>query len=348
MGDNSAEIYAEGKVNRVLQEIFFIMRQKRMSNITANLLQPPCLRKAFTLVELLVVIAIIGILVSLLLPAVQQARESARRTQCVNNLKQVALALATYEISFKSYPPGRLGCDCITATVCASDNDAARSGTSGFALLLPFIELDSLYQGLKIGLKGSVYPADCYTDGSTSNWNSGLTSLLQSQVPAYICPSHPTLLKNSSPGYGTFALVHGTNGPTFAIDSFKVKLDNTGPFVYKKFKRPAEITDGLSTTMFVGEVREVTHPFNLNRWLIAGRHGDSLRTTDNPLNTKPGKGVTVNLYNLKVNGAFGSHHPGGGQFAFGDGHVSFLSDNVNLTVYRQLSTRSQGEPVAIP
>jgi prepilin-type N-terminal cleavage/methylation domain-containing protein/prepilin-type processing-associated H-X9-DG protein len=306
--------------------------------------------KAFTLVELLVVIAIIGILVSLLLPAVQQARESARRTQCVNNLKQVALALATYENSLKSFPPGRLGCDCITVSVCApaSNNDAARSGTSGFALLLPFIELDSLYQALRIGQKGSAYPATCYSDGSIANWNAGLASLLKTQVPAYICPSHPTLLKNAAPAYANFAFVHGSNGPTYGIDSFKVKLENNGPFLYKNFKRPAEVTDGLSNTMFVGEVRQVTDPFNENQWLIAGRHGPSLRTTDNPLNTKPGKGVTVNLYNLKVNGAFGSHHPGGAQFAFGDGHVAFLTENINLTVYRALSTRSQGEAVGTP
>jgi prepilin-type N-terminal cleavage/methylation domain-containing protein/prepilin-type processing-associated H-X9-DG protein len=304
--------------------------------------------RGFTLVELLVVIAIIGILVSLLLPAVQAARESARRSQCLNNLKQVGLGLVHYENYLKSYPPGRLGCDCVESDICApaQNNDAARSGTSGFTLLLPFIELQSLSEALRIGQNGSAYPANCNSDGSANGWGSGLAELLKTQVPTYICPSHPTLLKNASPAHSTLALVMGSNGPTHGIDWVRVKRDNTGMFVYKKLHKSAEVTDGLSNTMFVGEVREATHPDHVNQWLIGSRHEQSLRSTDNPLNTKPGRGVTVDLYGKKVNGAFGSHHPGGAHFAYGDGHVSFMSNHVSLTVYRALSTRSLGEAVA--
>ena len=87
------------------------------------------IRSAFTLVELLVVIAIIGVLVALLLPAVQAAREAARRAQCTNNLKQLALAVNTYDDSVRLYPTGRMGCDCWTGDVCGSRPSSTRPGT---------------------------------------------------------------------------------------------------------------------------------------------------------------------------------------------------------------------------
>ena len=102
-------------------------------------------RNAFTLVELLVVIAIIGILVSLLLPAVQQAREAARRMQCSNNLKQIALALANYESGVGVFPPGRMGCDGWTQDVCKDNPGIQRPGTSGFVMILPQLEQQNLY-----------------------------------------------------------------------------------------------------------------------------------------------------------------------------------------------------------
>src|SRR5436190_11975602 len=114
--------------------------------------------RGFTLVELLVVIAIIGVLVALLLPAVQAAREAARRAQCTNNLKQIALATHTYVDSLMVYPTGRLGCDCWTDDVCGTRPSSTRPGTSGFVLLLPQLEQQVLYE--KLGFqKGAVAPA---------------------------------------------------------------------------------------------------------------------------------------------------------------------------------------------
>ena len=108
------------------------------------------LRRAFTLVELLVVIAIIGILIALLLPAVQAAREAARRSQCTNNLKQLGLALQNYHNVNKKFPPGRYGCDGYRGAECAIANTQLQyyCNMSGFVLLLPFLEEQVLYTQL--------------------------------------------------------------------------------------------------------------------------------------------------------------------------------------------------------
>ena len=128
---------------------------------------------AFTLVELLVVIAIIGILVALLLPAVQMAREAARRTECSNNLRQIGLALVQYEAANECYPPGRMGCDGMNFDVCAGDKGFERPGTSGFVMLLPMLEQQNLYDELGGFQKGAVFPASGpadTSDGTTSGW----------------------------------------------------------------------------------------------------------------------------------------------------------------------------------
>jgi prepilin-type processing-associated H-X9-DG protein len=100
--------------------------------------------------------------------------------------------------------------------------------------------------------------------------------------------------------------------------------------------------------MFVGETILNHTNESANRWMIGARHLSCLRTTDNPLNTLPDKGVGLDLYGYKTSGAFASRHPGGGYFAFGDGHVTFVSENINLLTYRALSTRAGRETVAVP
>jgi prepilin-type processing-associated H-X9-DG protein len=98
----------------------------------------------------------------------------------------------------------------------------------------------------------------------------------------------------------------------------------------------------------MGEVVEGHTGNSSNIWLLGSRHTDTLRSTENPLNTKPGTGITTDLYDLKVNGAFGSRHSGGALFGFGDGHVQFITDNISLPLYKALSTRGIGEVVTLP
>src|SRR4029077_10399054 len=115
-------------------------------------------KRAFTLVELLVVIAIIGILIALLLPAINAARESGRRSQCANNQKQLGLGFVTYEAALGTFPPGRSGYDGSGAPNNNNVPCSARSGTSGFVYILPYIELGDIYKTFAPFAKGALFP----------------------------------------------------------------------------------------------------------------------------------------------------------------------------------------------
>lgn len=311
-------------------------------------------QSAFTLVELLVVIAIIGVLVALLLPAVQAARESARRASCTNNLKQIGIGLQNYSDTLRTLPPGRLGCDCNTSVPdgCGTRPSSTRPGTSGFGLMLPMLEEKPLYD--QIGwLNGAVAPATgCagVTD-DTAGWNTPTVAAAISARPkVFVCPSDISEKKSRvSPSYstGSYAFMHGTQGPSYTT-SQAMKHRNTGSFVYLAGIRMGEIGDGISNTIFVGEVIDAHIQESSNRWLIAGRHLDSLRSTENPINTKTATGSVLNLYGYKCSGAFASRHPNGGLFVFGDGHVSFVTDNIAQAVYEALATRNGGEAISAP
>jgi len=283
-------------------------------------------RIGFTLVELLVVIAIIGVLVALLLPAVQQARESARRMQCNNHQKQIVLALHNYEGTFGVYPPGRMGCD----GACSPLNGPS---SSAFLMILPFIEQVNLYdQCGEYGFgPGSAFPGNMPE------------AILNTRPSAFVCPSEVAPKSMSAGGKlwatASYAMVSGHFGPSQGI-SGRVKWDNSGMFVYRDPMRPADALDGLTNVMFTGEVIEAHIPKSSNRWITAGRHQDTLRSTENPINTQPGLGITTSPYGDPLSGAFGSRHPGGANFGFGDGSVHFLSETMDIEVYRLLGRRA--------
>jgi len=312
--------------------------------------------RGFTLVELLVVIAIIGILVALLLPAVQAAREAARRMQCGNNVKQIALALASYEGSFGTYPPSRVGRDG------SSGVNQERVGTSALVLILPQLELQATYDLFN-------FDDGPWVSGETGWYaptNSNRAALAQ-RPDVYVCPSDDSepftkrevaactawgfTTENCPMATGSYATVAGTYGagtigqgqPTITLTDAKSR--NDGVFFYLSRIKIEDITDGLTSTIFVGETVENHTADSSNMWTKGNRETETHRSTSNSLNTWPGEGQCITSYGWRVNGAFASRHPGGANFGFGDGHVEFLEENIALYVYQALSTRARGEVV---
>jgi prepilin-type processing-associated H-X9-DG protein len=189
-----------------------------------------------------------------------------------------------------------------------------------------------------------VYPV---ADATSAGWRTPqVDQAMKTRPPVFVCPSdisEPTFYSDATSSY---ALVHGSNGPSYGMAHVPLKHYNTGMFNYRTVYKVRDVRDGLSNTIFVGEVIEADTAESSNRWTVGARHLDSMRSTENPLNTPPGTGIVLDAYGYKCNGAFGSYHPGGGMFGFGDGHVSFISDNVALPIYRALSTRKGGEAVS--
>ncbi|MEN6495796.1 MAG: DUF1559 domain-containing protein, partial [Thermoguttaceae bacterium] len=193
-------------------------------------------RRAFTLVELLVVIAIIGILIALLLPAVQAAREAARRSQCTNHLKQLGLALHNYHDTFGCFPPRQGG------TFESTKNWERRSGFVG---MLPFMEQTPLYQKISSPLteNGTTYPAwgPPPWDGSYTPWDA--------QVPGLLCPSVPNNAKGATDTGRTNYMF--SVGDT--INNASNLLKTRGLFALRNVSKFRDITDGTSNTIAMAE-----------------------------------------------------------------------------------------------
>ncbi|ODU02325.1 MAG: prepilin-type N-terminal cleavage/methylation domain-containing protein [Planctomycetes bacterium SCN 63-9] len=317
-------------------------------------------RHAFTLIELLVVIAIIAVLIALLLPAVQAARAAARRIQCTNNLKQLALAAHNYENTHLVYPPGQIKLS-FTAT----------PRFRGFSLLvnmLPYIEQMPLYNRWNFSDPLS------NADGTTAN-----TSVV---IGALLCPSD-AIQQNPIPSSGGsrwYAIAsYGGNGGSQSHPPDKLTSDGvfhaTGPAApgFSQVK-PAGITDGLSNTLFFGERNHLDpnyDTFLASGWIVepmwqwgwwapsGGNYGlsDVTMSTYAPINYKLGFGYDnrpsdassqtgfANYDALRVS-AFGSQHPGGANFAIADGSVRFLKDTAAMPILRALGTRAGGEVVS--
>jgi prepilin-type N-terminal cleavage/methylation domain-containing protein/prepilin-type processing-associated H-X9-DG protein len=300
-------------------------------------------RHAFTLVELLVVIAIIGILIGLLLPAVQAARESARRAQCANNLKQIGVGVHSYEGTHKHYPPGAIW----------SNTSSVRKG-SILVHLLPYIEQEQTYDAIdftQTSIDNSVFPGT-------------MTKIATAQISTYICPSDPPDQLYWGLAPHSYA---ASRGPTEVYDNpscscshpwqslSQAPLDDprrfAGPFTRMGSKtRPSDIRDGLSNTIFFGEVRPYCSEHARNGWL-ATNNGSGYCTTLIPINfdtcSESGPDPCRLYCNWNTEVGFKSLHPGGAQFLLGDGSVRLLQDQIaHPTVYQFLGAKSDGQAVS--
>ena len=352
--------------------------------------------KAFTLVELLVVIAIIGILVALLLPAIQAAREAARRTKCVNQLKNIGLACLNYESANKAYPPGSTFALKKDGTIYPS-----ASGLGWPVLILPYMEESGVNEQML-----TIWDKMLTTPGYQDAYSGYMDPINKMMLPSYLCPSdgelplQPEKYGNADRKAMSYAGVTGSywsrvgSAPTASKQSGKYCIwgsqsptDLLGPNNFDGLMIqhwPVSIkqaTDGTSKTLLVGE-----RTYQIRAWMIgaystgaqdppnSGRGGGSPPDGPQPstawfacknvndialLNHDPFTGCYIGHDNalgdrpqvpnttprtISVNNLpFGSFHPGGVNFAFGDGSVDFLNDNLDVKLYLAMASRNGDE-----
>ena len=256
-------------------------------------------KNGFTLIELLVVIAIVGILVGMLLPAVQAVREAARRASCQNNLRQVGIAVLNFESSHLKYPSGRIGCDDVgerkSLVECAAVlTSQDKNGASGFVSILPQLDQNNLFSELDVQ-DGGLWNRDV-DDLAWWRTNPVKREAILMHLPVYWCPSESgaqisEVYQPVPAATASYAFCNGSLGPD--NPEYITKYRNDGAFVYMNQRRHSDITDGHSNTFFVGEVVRPDLNESSNVWTYAISNADSLRTTTNPLNTQPGAGITI-------------------------------------------------------
>ena len=301
-----------------------------------------CRTPGFTLIELLVVIAIIAVLIALLLPAVQQAREAARRSQCSNNLHQLALAVHNYESSFGTIMPGSMG------PMNGDDNFPAgwsdpSVGTccpwghfSWAAIILPQIDQAPLYNQINFTVPAYVYSiiengAQRGPAGNAANQNAANLT-----PPVLKCPSVPRVAPDGQ------QKDYGINGGTGTCCPERQQAGMTGVGFVNSSVRFAAITDGMSNTFLFTELANTSN----HSWLDANKGSNPFFWVHHPsegyVDATPQDIPDTNSYN---NRAAEGGHVGGVLTVLCDGHLKWINVNINNGVYQALFSRANGEVV---
>jgi prepilin-type N-terminal cleavage/methylation domain-containing protein/prepilin-type processing-associated H-X9-DG protein len=288
-------------------------------------------RPGFTLVELLVVIAVIGILAAMLLPAVQMAREAARRTECINNLKQMGIALQNYHDALQTFPSGFILPD----------------QTLWTALILPQMEQGPLHSTLEFGLP--------YNTPGSPNAKACATLLEMYRCPSSAVEKHVSIqgIQNRVPCTYiacTSGLLKHESGPPPTV----AMIPTDGIFYANSGTRFADLIDGSSSTVAIGEALcrpDINGPDHstaiqiVDHWYIGtagigattgtNEVSEILGTTAVPINRIFEPAAFVDEKEL----CFSSRHPGGAQVVFADGHATFLAETIDAKVWSAMGTR---------
>ncbi len=285
--------------------------------MSAAFVRPPASRRGFTLIELLVVIAIIAILIALLLPAVQQAREAARRSQCKNNLAQIGLAMHNYYQTWEVLPPGTV-----------NPKGPIRWEEKGYHVswtlaLLPCLDQTSVFEHYDL------------TKGVYAQENAEVREV---SISVYGCPSSYNSDYGKTPGglqVGQTSYVGCHHDQEAMID-----VDQNGVLFLNSSVRYAQIRDGASNTIFVGEKLDTKITLGWDSGTRETlRNTSSINDEDRWKHRGQGDGPPAPPTEV---GGFGSYHTGGAQFSLGDGSVRFISQNINPEVFRHLGNKADG------
>ncbi|QDU64149.1 hypothetical protein Pan216_50380 [Planctomycetes bacterium Pan216] len=306
------------------------------------------LRWGFTLVELLVVIAIIGVLVGLLLPAVQQAREAARRMQCSNKLKQFGAAFHNYVESHGAFPPGLVA---LGATNCPAQTTPSNDARAPWSvLILPFLDQQQRYDRFNLSLGFSI-----------NNEFSSPNKAEQLEPNAlFHCPSDI----NGRSHYSNYIASAGGGTPTgsgcVATNTSNFILYRNGLFFVNSSVGLRDISDGTTKTYMMGESKYMVHPdgnSTKHGFWSAGvylrgdwRYYVNLLAAIEPINqpyTGPLDPIKPNNEAV-VGRTFGSRHPGGCHALMADGSVQFLSQDMDVNIHRSLGARDDNGPLEMP
>jgi len=307
----------------------------------------PC-RTAFTLIELLVVIAIIAVLIALLLPAVQQAREAARRSQCKNNLKQLGLALHNYHDTHKVFPPGDIVDSPTTGTDwCTTGNGStlAKTRAPWTVMILPYMDETPRYNAFHLN---AGFPTSSNTPGDATNTAEAARSLSKLQ-----CPSDPNSAAGV-PNNNYYGVQGGGAVPACKNGSGNRVFYLNGILSTNAKNSTAHVTDGTSNVFLIGETRyHLTPTGRSDKIQVYWASSALLNTYAAPWNTAAAKeqinsisgdGGTRDTLDIATR-LFGSKHVGGCHFALADGSVHFVSENIDLNTYRQLGAMNDAAPV---
>lgn len=329
-------------------------------------------RFGFTLVELLVVIAIIGILVALLLPAIQAAREAARRSECGNNLKQLGVALHNYHDTHNVFPPCALDRGWAGSTNYEQDTpNKTIKNHNGLALMLPFVEQQALYDEFDFNYASGEYvrtSAATLLGGSGIADASGNADVVSQKVEAFLCPSDSGTIKHSttsthyatSPGSGKAGIK--TNYDFSADKSYwyfnwwsHQSLRDKYMFGENSYSTMASVVDGTSNTVAMAEtLRTVANgqcpAWGYRGWVMTGIDLEyGINVTDIPASWSWYTGDRRDrAQRLRDWGMGGSLHPGGLQVCLGDGSIRFIAEETDKTILKAISTIEGRETVQMP